>query len=153
VGATSFVTTSDRNAKTNVKPIDNKAILARVDQLPVASWVFKSDPKKNHVGPMAQDFHAAFGLDGDDDKRINLTDIAGVSLAAIKELSSEMKQKDAEIADLKQQLSVQRHVMAQMKSMTETVTARMTALERQQQRAVIAARSVSLKKAAVVRDE
>jgi hypothetical protein len=46
-------------------------ILDRVSRLPITSWHFKTDPRKRHVGPMAQDFHAAFGLDGDDDKHIN----------------------------------------------------------------------------------
>ena len=103
----------------------------KVSNLPVSAWVFKSDPEKNHVGPMAQDFHAAFGLNGDDDKHINLTDIAGVSLAAIKELSNEMREKDAqlrvkdgEIAELRQQRSIQNQAMAQMRSMAESVAAR-----------------------------
>lgn len=129
VGATSYVTVSDRNVKTQIHPVDGKAILDKVTHMPVSAWVFKADPEKKHVGPMAQDFHAAFGLDGDDDKHINLTDIAGVSLASIQELSKQMKQKDAEIAELKQQLSAQTQAMAQMKSLTDTVSARMAILE------------------------
>ena len=147
VGATSFVTTSDRNAKTKIHSIDGKTILDKVSALPVSSWVFKSDPQKSHVGPMAQDFHNAFGLDGDDDKHINLTDISGVSLAAIQELNREMKEqnatvsaqlasKDAEIASLKAQLS----------SMSATFSARMTALEQQQQRLGAGTQTASLKK-------
>ena len=147
VGATSFVTVSDRNAKTKIHGIDGKTLLDKVGALPVSSWVFKSDPQKNHVGPMAQDFHAAFGLDGDDDKHINLTDIAGVSLAAIQELNKQMKEqnanvsaqlanKDAEIASLKAQLS----------SMAATFSARMTALEQQQQRVGAVTQTASLKK-------
>jgi hypothetical protein len=103
--------------------LDTKAILSTVSKLPLSSWVFKSDPAKNHMGPMAQDFHAAFGLDGDDDKHISMTDIAGVSLAAIQELNKEMKAKDAEIASLKQQLT----------EIGEMFSARMTALEQQAQ--------------------
>jgi hypothetical protein len=141
VGATSYITLSDRNAKTHIKPIDNKAILERVDKLPITSWDFKADPNKRHVGPMAQDFQAAFGLDGDDDKHINLTDIAGVSLAAIQELSREMKVKDrqmsikdAEILELKKEL----------KSMSDAFAARLAVLE--EQRGMAATQTVSLKK-------
>jgi hypothetical protein len=122
VSATSYTTSSDRNAKTNIQPIDRKDILDRVSQLPITSWDFKKDLKKHHVGPMAQDFHAAFGLDGEDDTHINLTDMAGVSLAAIQELSSQMKAKDAQIAELKKELSAQ----------TKALEARMTVLEHQQ---------------------
>jgi Chaperone of endosialidase len=98
VGATKFVTLSDRNAKTEIAAIDGSDILERVSRLPITSWSFKSDPKVRHVGPMAQDFHAAFGLDGDDDTHINLADAAGVSLVAIQELNKRLKQKDAQIA-------------------------------------------------------
>ena len=133
VTATSYATSSDRNVKTHIRPVDGQEILARVDRLPVDSWVFKNDLEKKHVGPMAQDFHAAFGLDGEDDKHINLTDIAGVSLVAIKELSSELKQKDAQIASLKQQL----------KAIDESFSARLTALEQQQVSVVIQAVNLS----------
>ena len=134
--ASSYATLSDRNAKTKISPIDGKVILEKVSNLPVSSWVFKDAPQKNHVGPMAQDFHAAFGLDGDDDKHINLTDIAGVSLAAIKELNAELKQKDAKIAALEEQ----------MKSMGDGFSARMAALEQQQQRFGAVTQTVSLRK-------
>lgn len=136
VSATSYITQSDRNAKTKIHPVDGKAILDQVDRMPVSWWVFKDDPKKNHVGPMAQDFHAAFGLDGDDDKHINLTDIAGVSLASIQELSREMKEKDAKIAELQDQL----------KAMSDTFSARVAALEQQQQWLGVATQIVNLKK-------
>ena len=53
---------------------------------------------------MAQDFHAAFGLSGTDDKHINLSDAAGVSLAAIQELNKRLKEKDARIAALEGKL-------------------------------------------------
>ncbi len=100
VGAISYVTQSDKNSKTDFEPIDAKGILDRVNRLPITSWGFKTDLSKRHVGPMAQDFHAAFGLDGDDDKHINLTDMAGISLAAIQELSKQLSEKDERIAKL-----------------------------------------------------
>jgi Chaperone of endosialidase len=131
VGATSFVTTSDKNAKAHFQPVDRQDILDRVSRLPITSWDFKTDSKRRHVGPMAQDFHAAFGLDGDDDTHINLTDMAGVSLAAIQELSHQMKLKDAQIAELKDQLSAQTKAMAEIKSTAAAFSARMTLLEQQ----------------------
>ena len=105
VGARSYVTVSDRNAKTNVHSIDGRDLLARVSGLPITTWDYKADLNKHHVGPMAQDFHAAFGLDGDDDRHINLVDLAGVSLAAIQELDRQVKQQDAQIAELKSQIA------------------------------------------------
>lgn len=49
---------------------------------------------------MAQDFHAAFGLGGGDDKHINVGDEGGVALAAIQGLDRKL---EAENAELKQQ--------------------------------------------------
>jgi hypothetical protein len=46
---------------------------------------------------MAHDFHAEFGLDGADDTHIKLTDLGGISLAAIKALHEALQAKDAEI--------------------------------------------------------
>jgi hypothetical protein len=129
--ATSYATFSDRNAKTNFQPIDGKDLLDRVTALPITSWNFKTDLKKDHVGPMAQDFHAAFGLNGEDDTHINLTDIAGVSLAAIQELSKQMQAKDAQIAELKKELLAQTQAMADVKAMAAAFETRMTALEHQ----------------------
>lgn len=131
VGAYSYETLSDKNAKTNFQPIDSKDLLERISHLAVTSWDFKKYPTKRHIGPMAQDFHAAFGLDGEDDTHISLGDLAGVSLAAIQELNSQMKQKDAQIAELKTQLTAQTKAVAEMKSMAEVFSARMTLLERQ----------------------
>jgi phage shock protein A len=55
---------------------------------------------------MAQDFHAAFGLNGADDKHIATVDEEGVALAAIQGLNQKveerLKAKDDEIQDLKQ---------------------------------------------------
>jgi hypothetical protein len=145
VSATSYVMSSDRNAKTHIKPIDSTQILRRVDTLPITSWDFKTDLKKRHIGPMAQDFHAAFGLDGNDDKHINLTDMVGVSLAAIQELSRQMKLKDAEIARLNEQLAAQANMIAQLKSMADSFSTRMAVLE--EQRGVAATQTVSLRQA------
>jgi hypothetical protein len=149
VAATEYDTVSDRNAKNHIKPIDSKAILERIDALPIASWDFKTDPSRRHIGPMAQDFHAAFGLDGDDDKHINLTDISGVSLAAIQELSREMKLKDEEIEQLKDQLIAQKNTIVELKSMAESFLSRMVVLE--EQRGMASTQTVSFKKEAGAR--
>jgi hypothetical protein len=121
IAATSYLTVSDRNRKTDFAPIDGSQVLERISQMPITSWAFKEDRSLRHIGPMAQDFHAAFKLDGDDDTHINLTDAAGVSLAAIQELNKRLKEKDARIAQLEQQV----------KAMNDTFSARLTKLEEQ----------------------
>src|SRR5262249_3505631 len=55
VAATSYLTVSDRNAKTDFVPVDAAQLLERVSQLPITSWAFKDDRELRHIGPMAQD--------------------------------------------------------------------------------------------------
>ncbi|MCB1035254.1 MAG: tail fiber domain-containing protein, partial [Acidobacteria bacterium] len=60
--ATAYNTSSDRNLKENVEAVDQHDILQKVVALPMNSWSFINDGGKvKHVGPMAQDFYAAFG--------------------------------------------------------------------------------------------
>ena len=66
--------------------------------MPITTWVFKSRPETRHIGPMAQDFAAAFAL-GIDDKHIATVDAEGVALAAIQGLYAELKERDATIAE------------------------------------------------------
>jgi len=77
---------SDRNLKKNIRSVDTAAALAGVVNMPVSTWSYKvDDDHVVHMGPMAQDFNAAFGL-GKDDKHIASLDASGVSFAAIQEL-------------------------------------------------------------------
>lgn len=70
---------SDRNLKENFAPVDSQDILARINRLPISTWNYKfDDTAVRHLGPMAQDFAAAFGV-GNDDRHINSIDEGGVS--------------------------------------------------------------------------
>jgi hypothetical protein len=116
-GSGSWSFTSDRNAKEKFAPLNPREVLEKVVRLPVTEWNYKGYADK-HVGPMAQDFHAAFPFN-DNDKMLNSADVAGVSLAAIQGLnqkveaqSAQMEAKNAEIQDLKQSV-------AELKAMVE----------------------------------
>jgi hypothetical protein len=76
---------SDRNRKTDIVPADTTAVLAKVAALPLATWKYKDDTA-THLGPMAQDFAAAFHL-GSTDTGIATVDADGVALASIQELN------------------------------------------------------------------
>jgi cell division protein FtsB len=52
---------------------------------------------------MAQDFQAAFGLNGADDTHISVVDEGGVALAAIQGLNQKLEDTRAENAALKRQ--------------------------------------------------
>jgi hypothetical protein len=97
--------TSDRNAKENFTALNPQSVLAKVSALPVTEWNYKSEPAdQKHIGPMAQDFQAAFGLNGGDDQHISVVDEGGVALAAIQGLSQELAEQKAENAKLKARL-------------------------------------------------
>jgi hypothetical protein len=69
-GGGSWASVSDRNLKDHLMPVDGRTLLARLNAIPMASWNYKAQPASiRHLGPMAQDFYAAFGL-GEDDKHI-----------------------------------------------------------------------------------
>jgi hypothetical protein len=103
VTAVSFNPTSDRNAKENFSAVDVQEVLAKVTGLPISRWNFKTDTATKHLGPMAQDFRAAFGL-GPDDKHIATVDADGVALAAIQGLNQLLQATRAENAELKARL-------------------------------------------------
>ncbi|MCZ2399562.1 MAG: tail fiber domain-containing protein [Phycisphaerae bacterium] len=88
---------SDRDMKENFRPVNPRQVLAKVVALPVSTWNYiTQDAGIRHMGPMAQDFRAAFGL-GRTDRRISTIDLDGVALAAIQGLH-EVVQEQAELA-------------------------------------------------------
>ena len=97
------IASSSRTVKRNIQPVDPSDVLARVLDLPVHTWEYdKAEAQPTHLGPMAEDFYAAFGL-GSNERSIALSDTAGVALAAIQGLHQEIEAKDAAIEELKSQ--------------------------------------------------
>jgi hypothetical protein len=95
--------TSDRNLKSNVAAVNPREVLARLAQVPVSTWNYTSDgPAIRHIGTMAQDFYAAFGV-GETDTRIMQVDADGVAFAAVQGLYQVVQEKDAQIAVLQKQ--------------------------------------------------
>ncbi|MGD0262297.1 MAG: tail fiber domain-containing protein, partial [Verrucomicrobiota bacterium] len=110
---TTWVNGSDRNSKEDFAAVNPREVLAKVSALPITEWKYKAEADgSKHLGPMAQDFHAAFGLNGPDDKHIATVDESGVALAAIQGLNQKVEEKDAEIQELKQSV-------AELKAMVE----------------------------------
>ena len=81
--------------------VNGHQVLEKLAALPVSTWNYKTDPASvRHMGPMAQDFAATFGL-GDDDKKINMVDANGVAVVAIQALYRKVQALEAEVAALK----------------------------------------------------
>ena len=94
---------SSRLLKENFAAVDVQGVLDRVAALPVTTWNYKSDdPAFRHMGPMAQDFYAAFGL-GADDEHIAPLDANGVAFAALQALYANGQAQAERITTLEQQ--------------------------------------------------
>ena len=85
-GGGSWASISDRSLKENITPVDGADILRRLSAVPITRWNLTAQgPNIKHVGPMAQDFYAAFGL-GEDERYINSADVDGIALVSIQAL-------------------------------------------------------------------
>jgi hypothetical protein len=81
-------------------PATPDAILHELVSLPISTWRYRWDPDDvRHLGPMAQDFAAAFGL-GPDVRVIDPTDAQGIALAAIQAVHQQVVGLEARIAAL-----------------------------------------------------
>jgi hypothetical protein len=96
---------SSRLLKENIQSVNTKDVLNKIASLGVYTWNYiKENDTTIHLGPMAEDFHKMFSLNGSQDDKIAYTDISGVTLAAIKALKIDSDKKDEKIAKLELQL-------------------------------------------------
>lgn len=111
-GSSSWSFVSDRRRKENFRNEDGEAALSKIAGMPIRSWNWKSQcPSIRHIGPIAQDFHKAFGL-GENDVTISTVDAVGINMLAVQalekrtsELGKENAALKAEIAELRQLLT------------------------------------------------
>jgi hypothetical protein len=126
-----WTNSSDRHAKENFSPVNAQSILAQVAALPLTTWNYRAeDATVRHIGPMAQDFHAAFGL-GADDVTISTVDANGIALAAIQGLHQLTLDQQAKLAAQDSALTTQDAEIAAQSEEIAKLTARLAALENQ----------------------
>jgi len=116
-GTGTWAYSSDRNLKENFKTVNGGAVLEKICNLPITEWNYRGYQQR-HIGPMAQDFHAAFPLN-DEQTTLNSADLHGVALAAIQglnqKLTEELKQKEAEITKLEKRLAALEKIVLNQK--------------------------------------
>lgn len=108
-GGSSWNVISDRNRKYDFAEVDGENVLSRIRTLPVTTWRYRDEEASvRHIGPMAQDWHAAFGFSADS-TTINMSDLDGVNLAASQalerrtsELRAQLAERDARIRTLEE---------------------------------------------------
>jgi len=84
------------------EPVRGFEILEKLAQLPISTWNYRVDPPTvRHLGPMAQDFAATFGL-GADDRVINMVDANGVVMVSIQALYRRLAALEARVAELEE---------------------------------------------------
>jgi hypothetical protein len=99
---------SDRNLKEHLEPVDVQAVLAKLTALPIATWNYIADDAGvRHMGPMAQDFAAAFAL-GADDRHIHVIDTGGVAMASVQALHELVQEQGRQIALLRAEIGALR---------------------------------------------
>jgi Stigma-specific protein, Stig1/Chaperone of endosialidase len=91
---------SDRERKRDIEPVNRGSVLESLTGVPISTWSYASDNSSTrHMGPMAQDFRAAFGL-GDSDGTYYPVDAHGVALAAIQAVYERVKAQELRIERL-----------------------------------------------------
>lgn len=104
-GSGVFSCSSSRALKNNFGNVDGEDVLGRIRSVPVSTWSYLSEGTQvRHIGPFAEDFHAAFGV-GTDDRSIGLLDIDGVNFAGVRALEQRTTDQAAQIRLLKDELA------------------------------------------------
>ncbi len=105
---------SDRNVKRDFASVDSREVLEKVAALSIQTWAYTNDSRgTRHLGPVAQDFKATFGL-GADDKSIATVDADGVALAAIQGLNQKVEEKESRIQALEKELATLKEMVTRL---------------------------------------
>jgi hypothetical protein len=132
-GSGSWSSISDRNVKANLAPVDGRDVLTRLSAMPIQTWNYTTqDSSVRHIGPMAQDFRAAFGV-GEDERYISSVDADGVTFAAIQGLYKLSQEQAGRIQTLEAE-------NAALQGRLDDLEARLAGLERTAHRSPSACR-------------
>jgi len=85
-----WTSTSSKSLKDRFINLSSKDLLSKIENLDIEGWFYKGT-QEYHIGPFAEDFYHAFGTGVLDEptylgKSLAAGDVAGVSLAAVKQL-------------------------------------------------------------------
>ncbi|MDB4948604.1 MAG: hypothetical protein JWM27_1253 [Gemmatimonadetes bacterium] len=118
---------SDVRLKHLIENVSGEDVLTRLRTVPIRTWSYRVDPDGiRHLGPMAQDFRAAFGL-GNDSTSIGTVDADGVSLAGVQALDRRTTTQQATIDRQQQTIQAQAREIAELRARMERVEALLAA--------------------------
>jgi hypothetical protein len=105
-GGGTWTNGSSRDFKDNFAALDGTRLLSSIWSMPIESWTYRNSTER-HIGPVAEDFVAAFDVgavrDSDglrDDHYLAASDVAGVALAGVKELVERNRLLEQRVAEL-----------------------------------------------------
>ncbi len=145
-GDNAWTTGSDVRTKENFEKVNGEDFLQKIAAFDLVSWNYKGQDSRifRHYGPMAQDFHAAFGKDKygtiGNDTTINQADFDGVNLIAIQALEKRTREESQKSKVKNEKLEkenarliigqeVLKHEIAVLKNQNENLAKRMQQLE------------------------
>jgi hypothetical protein len=113
---------SSRTAKTNLVAVAADGVLDQLGKLPIWTWNYlRSNSGDRHIGPVAEDFYAAFGF-GTSERQLAPSDVAGVALAATQALQREVAVRDRKIEALEARLARLEKAMTERGANVESPT-------------------------------
>jgi hypothetical protein len=123
-GGSSWAVISDRNRKEGFLAVDGEQLLARLRGIPVTTWRYRDEVDRAtfHIGPMAQDWHRAFGFTADD-RTINMSDLDGVNLAAAQALERRTAEQRTELVALRREVDELRRANAALEARLQRLEA------------------------------
>jgi hypothetical protein len=87
--------------KENRVDVDAGSVLQALRSIPIQTWNYTQDADAvRHMGPMAQDVYAAFGL-GIGEEHLAPLDVNGIALASIQALADRLDAQSEENASLR----------------------------------------------------
>ncbi|MFB7504268.1 tail fiber domain-containing protein [Streptomyces broussonetiae] len=94
--------TADSAAVAPAGAVNGYQVLETVTALPISTWRYLWEPEQvRHIGPMAQDWHAAFDFHHENTRVIPLVDANGIALVCIQALNRRIDELTTEVNRLR----------------------------------------------------
>jgi hypothetical protein len=131
VAVPSWTCASSRTLKENYLSVDGEYVLSRLRDMPITTWsMIGADASVRHLGPVAEDFHRAFGL-GIGETTIGMGDIDGVNIAAAKALEVRTRDLQDQLNERTRQVQTLQAQLDAQAALIERMDARLRAVETQ----------------------
>jgi hypothetical protein len=122
---------SSRVLKDDFQKVDGRDVLARLAEMPVTEWRYKSDvAASRHIGPMAEDFRSTFKL-GAEGAGLNVGDVAGVTIAAVQGLWLELRDQKTAAEEQHKVLTELQQVVQEQRQLIDELRAQLAAEQRE----------------------